>query len=266
MRVITIGRSQENDVVIDDYKVSRIHLQIVQNDYGNYSVVDLNSANGTFVNGERITGEYYLQTSDIVKIGNTVLPWLSYVDTPDYTPNERGIINELAEQAPKLKPKNRILFIMVVVFSLLVCGGIAWKISYDRKQKQIEIENKEREDALRLQEENKRKVAEEKRLQEENAIREQALISQREIEKKEKEEALKAKAVEKMAKEAEQKAKEAENRRAEENQKKKDKAEFDNLKIEADILKANGAIPDEKIAKMKEIAKKYPNDPDFKIQ
>ena len=57
MKVLTIGRSQENDIVINDAKVSRIHLQLVISDDGTYSVVDLNSANGTYVNGERISGE-----------------------------------------------------------------------------------------------------------------------------------------------------------------------------------------------------------------
>lgn len=44
MKVITIGRSSDNNIVINDAKVSRTHLQLVQNDSGICSVVDLNSA------------------------------------------------------------------------------------------------------------------------------------------------------------------------------------------------------------------------------
>ena len=79
MKVITIGRSIErNDVVVNDEKVSRNHLQLIVDDQGDFSVVDLNSTNGTFVNGHRITGETKLKVTDELRIGNTVLPWQSY--------------------------------------------------------------------------------------------------------------------------------------------------------------------------------------------
>lgn len=51
MRVITIGRTPDNDVVIHDPKISRHHAQIVQHERGEYSIVDLKSTNGTYVNG-----------------------------------------------------------------------------------------------------------------------------------------------------------------------------------------------------------------------
>ena len=79
MKVITIGRSKEhNDIVVNDVKVSRNHLQMIMDDHGNYSVLDLNSTNGTFVNGIRITGEVPLQITDELRIGDTVLPWQHY--------------------------------------------------------------------------------------------------------------------------------------------------------------------------------------------
>ena len=87
MKVITIGRSSSNDVVIDDAKVSKKHLQIVVNDGGKYSAVDLNSLNGTFVNGQKITGEVRLQMKDVIRIGDTILPWQNYINVPDSTPS-----------------------------------------------------------------------------------------------------------------------------------------------------------------------------------
>jgi len=85
MKVITIGRSPENDIIINDNKVSRTHLQIVQDDNGNYSVIDFNSTNGTFVNGQQITGEVRINQGDEVKIGNTVLPWSQSCFSPVQT-------------------------------------------------------------------------------------------------------------------------------------------------------------------------------------
>jgi clan AA aspartic protease (TIGR02281 family) len=77
MKVITIGRDSDNDVVINDSKVSRHHLQIIGDGAG-FRIVDLNSTNGTFVNDRKISGESLLTASDTVRIGNTILPWQSY--------------------------------------------------------------------------------------------------------------------------------------------------------------------------------------------
>ena len=78
MRVITIGRSSENDISINDPNVSRHHCQIIQHDDGHFTIADLGSANGTFVNGKRIYGNATLFPNDMLLIGNTTLPWQSY--------------------------------------------------------------------------------------------------------------------------------------------------------------------------------------------
>ena len=51
--VFSLGRSSENDFVLDDESVSRSHAKIEMKD-GRYVVHDLASANGTFVAGERV--------------------------------------------------------------------------------------------------------------------------------------------------------------------------------------------------------------------
>lgn len=86
MRVITIGRTPDNDVIIHDPKISRHHAQIVQHERGGYSIVDLKSTNGTYVNGIRIYGECVLKIADKVSLGKIEIPWLSYFHT---SPNNR---------------------------------------------------------------------------------------------------------------------------------------------------------------------------------
>ena len=78
MKIIKIGRSSSNDVNINDPLVSRVHCQIIQDDNGNFRVIDTNSCNGTFINGTKRHGEVRLNKSDIVRIGNTTLPWQTY--------------------------------------------------------------------------------------------------------------------------------------------------------------------------------------------
>lgn len=58
--VTFIGRSPDNDIIIDDNAVSRRHLRIARKGK-RYFVQDLNSKNGTFVNGERITPKENLE-------------------------------------------------------------------------------------------------------------------------------------------------------------------------------------------------------------
>lgn len=68
---LTIGRRAANDIVIDNLAVSGEHAQ-VQFDGQGVAVVDLQSKNGTFVNGERIS-ETALQHEDAVTIGKHTL-------------------------------------------------------------------------------------------------------------------------------------------------------------------------------------------------
>ena len=75
MKVITIGRGQDNDHVIDSPEVSRYNTQIIKADDGSFSIVDMGSANGTYVNGERISGERPLKSNDTVIVGNVAIDW-----------------------------------------------------------------------------------------------------------------------------------------------------------------------------------------------
>ena len=92
MKVITIGRIKGNDVIIDnDDRVSRHHLQIVQLDDGSYHLIDFNSTNGTFVNGNRVQGEVVLDEGDFVRIGDTMLPWTTYFEPEFVSQAQEGV-------------------------------------------------------------------------------------------------------------------------------------------------------------------------------
>ena len=59
--ICTLGRSSVCDVVVDLETVSRIHAKI-ERDVVRYVLYDTNSANGTFVNGQRVTGSQLLRS------------------------------------------------------------------------------------------------------------------------------------------------------------------------------------------------------------
>ncbi|MGE4141040.1 MAG: FHA domain-containing protein [Planctomycetota bacterium] len=70
-RLITIGRTPANNIQIDDGAASRKHCLIKAVGEA-WTLVDLGSANGTKVNGERVK-EWDLTDGDRIKIGKTVL-------------------------------------------------------------------------------------------------------------------------------------------------------------------------------------------------
>jgi DNA-binding response OmpR family regulator len=62
-----IGRDPESQLVIPDRRVSRQHAEITRH-RDEFVLRDRGSKNGTFVNGERIVGEYTLQDGDEIEI------------------------------------------------------------------------------------------------------------------------------------------------------------------------------------------------------
>lgn len=69
--VISIGRGIDCDVTLDDVMSSRRHCEVRKLQNG-YSLVDLSSKNGTFVNGLPVSA-WNLSDGDVIAIGNTVL-------------------------------------------------------------------------------------------------------------------------------------------------------------------------------------------------
>lgn len=68
---LTIGRKEDNDIHIDHMSVSGYHARI-DNTEGSFTVTDLGSANGTFVNGKKITTAV-LKPNDWITIGRYIL-------------------------------------------------------------------------------------------------------------------------------------------------------------------------------------------------
>ena len=127
MKQITIGRDPDNNVVVNDNFVSGKHLIITFFNEYTVKVTDLNSRNGTYVNGKRVTGETYIGAKDIVKIGNTVLPWHNYLhkEIPEvvaYTPPRENIVQpEIVTKTPR-KPINwmSVLSAVMMILSLIM--------------------------------------------------------------------------------------------------------------------------------------------------
>ncbi|MBK9317144.1 MAG: SpoIIE family protein phosphatase [Acidobacteria bacterium] len=76
----TIGRSARNDLCVEDPFASRLHAE-VRSRGDSYWLSDLGSANGTLLNGSRMTTPMQLQDRDVIRIGETEIEYSERADT-----------------------------------------------------------------------------------------------------------------------------------------------------------------------------------------
>ncbi|HLE63201.1 MAG TPA: FHA domain-containing protein [Pyrinomonadaceae bacterium] len=71
-RRLNVGRVADNDLVLNDASVSKIHAALMMNQQGTLMVADTGSTNGTYINGRRIAyGEArILEDRDVVAFGD----------------------------------------------------------------------------------------------------------------------------------------------------------------------------------------------------
>jgi pSer/pThr/pTyr-binding forkhead associated (FHA) protein len=66
--IVNVGRADYNDIVLVDESVSTTHAKLQRRE-GIWILVDLDSTNGTMVDGERVEGEVPLATGALVRFG-----------------------------------------------------------------------------------------------------------------------------------------------------------------------------------------------------
>jgi hypothetical protein len=89
----TIGRLPDNDVVVQAPYVSRRHCAVVVHLHNGCELHDIASKNGTFVNGQKITGPTRLRHGDEIKMCDLRLTFLSRLgeergDGPEFAPTQ----------------------------------------------------------------------------------------------------------------------------------------------------------------------------------
>ncbi|HEY9231317.1 MAG TPA: DUF3616 domain-containing protein, partial [Blastocatellia bacterium] len=78
---LEIGKASHNHIILNDPTVSNTHAMLLARD-GGYSIVDLGSRNGTYVNGSRLgTQAHTLRHGDTVQLGQTLLTFRNRAQT-----------------------------------------------------------------------------------------------------------------------------------------------------------------------------------------
>ena len=145
MRIIKIGKSANNDIVIEgDNTVSRVHIQMFIDDEANAFVTDLNSMNGTFVNGVKINDSVKLNTYDILRVGNSLISWREYLsDDVDAQDAYKTIVDDdkqdllqslddiVDDQLPKRRKKKS--YIWYIAAACILFGGMYMYFNSDKQ-------------------------------------------------------------------------------------------------------------------------------------
>ncbi|MFZ0659394.1 MAG: FHA domain-containing protein [Candidatus Binataceae bacterium] len=66
---VTLGRGEDNDIVIPHASISRAHARLLRRN-GGFELMDLNSTNGTFVDDRQIHGSAFLSSGSQVRLGD----------------------------------------------------------------------------------------------------------------------------------------------------------------------------------------------------
>jgi hypothetical protein len=96
-------------------------VKIVLDDDGDFYLIDYGSENGTFVNEVKANGSVRLKRNDVIRIGNTVLPWKGYFP-------ERKI-RTVTTNYGTTKPTNTgtvNVFAAICSFILIICFFLPW--------------------------------------------------------------------------------------------------------------------------------------------
>ncbi len=122
MQKIKIGKAKSNDIYedfINDPTVSRVHCEIFIDDEGNQFLTDLNSTNGTFVNGNKISQPVKLGNFDIVRAGNSLVRWKEYLMEQENSYQYNSIEPDI-EINNYNKPKSNSRIWLIVLLSVIL--------------------------------------------------------------------------------------------------------------------------------------------------
>jgi len=104
-KIINIGRREDNNLVIDDRRVSRRHAQLrVIN--GRYVIFDLASTGGTWVNGRRIQ-KSALRPGDVISLAGLPLVYSQDTDHEEETQKYTLSKNNLTSNTDQSKPNKK---------------------------------------------------------------------------------------------------------------------------------------------------------------
>ncbi|MDR1918997.1 MAG: FHA domain-containing protein [Tannerellaceae bacterium] len=131
--IIKIGKAGDNDYIVNNPQVSRHHAQLSRDAEGCWLLIDLDSTNGTFVNGSQIARKR-ISPTDTVKLGEHFTLDISEVlkSRTDYSEefaSLKEIYDKYIEQKVKIQSSNQFKTRVLQVLPFTLPGLIGMVIS-----------------------------------------------------------------------------------------------------------------------------------------
>jgi len=96
-----VGKAPENDLVLADETVSRVHFEIMRDAKG-YLVRDMRSTNGTFLDGAEVK-EAYLRAGSVIAAGSCELKFTPFEERIEILPSEKEQLGEMVGKSPAMR-------------------------------------------------------------------------------------------------------------------------------------------------------------------
>ncbi len=148
-KAIKIGRAHDNDIILTHVSISRYHLEVFIDEQNNVFITDLNSRNGSFINGNQINGSVLLTKGDILRLGiDKPIQWHRWIENNPIDsgrdPKESSSGNSSPSSYPQYintrKNNGRTIIYVLIIIGLM--GGILFFINNNESKSQsLPIEN-----------------------------------------------------------------------------------------------------------------------------
>jgi len=99
--VIRVGKAGENDLVVTDDTVSRVHFEIVRDAKG-YLLRDLKSTNGTFLDGAEIK-EAYIRAGSVISAGAAELKFTPFEERIEILPSDKEQLGTMTGRSTQMR-------------------------------------------------------------------------------------------------------------------------------------------------------------------
>src|SRR5262249_34174445 len=119
-----IGRTEENDIVINHRSISRNHAKLVREpETGRYTISDLQSSNGVRVNGQDY-GKVELRRGDVIDLGHVRLRFVEPGE--DFVFARDAVITDVPDAGGR-----RGMFVAIIILLVVIGGGFVFWLSRD---------------------------------------------------------------------------------------------------------------------------------------
>ncbi len=99
--VIRVGKADENDLVLHEETVSRVHFEIVRDGKG-YLLRDLRSTNGTFLDGAEIK-EAYIRAGSVISAGAAQIKFQPFEERIEILPSDKETLGEMVGRSTRMR-------------------------------------------------------------------------------------------------------------------------------------------------------------------